>query len=65
MVSHLANVGDSKTLSSIQLLPHTNNFQTKKRLKAGITPGQIRLSVGIEHIDDDIIADLEQSFSKI
>jgi O-acetylhomoserine (thiol)-lyase len=33
-------------------------------LKAGITPGQIRLSVGIEHIDD-IIADLEQSFSKI
>ena len=44
-----------KRLSSIQLLLHTNNFQTEERLKAGITPGQIRLSVGIEHIDDIIM----------
>jgi O-acetylhomoserine/O-acetylserine sulfhydrylase-like pyridoxal-dependent enzyme len=35
-----------------------------ERLKAGITPGQIRLSVGIEHIED-IIADLEQSFQQL
>jgi O-acetylhomoserine (thiol)-lyase len=64
LISHLANVGDSKTLIINPASTTHEQLSDKERLKAGITPGQIRLSVGIEHIDD-IIADLEQSFSKI
>lgn len=64
LVSHLANVGDSKTLIINPASTTHEQLSDEERLKAGITPGQIRLSVGIEHIDD-IIADLEQSFSKI
>ena len=64
LISHLANVGDSKTLIINPASTTHEQLSDEERLKAGITPGQIRLSVGIEHIDD-IIADLEQSFSKI
>lgn len=64
LVSHLANVGDSKTLIINSASTTHEQLSDEERLKAGITPGQIRLSVGIEHIED-IIADLEQSFSKI
>ena len=64
LVSHLANVGDSKTLIINPASTTHEQLSDEERLKAGITPGQVRLSVGIEHIDD-IIADLEQSFSKI
>ena len=64
LVSHLANVGDSKTLIINPASTTHEQLSDEERFKAGITPGQIRLSVGIEHIDD-IIADLEQSFSKI
>ena len=64
LVSHLANVGDSKTLIINPASTTHEQLSDEERLKAGITPGQIRLSVGIEHIED-IIADLEQSFSKI
>jgi len=64
LISHLANVGDSKTLIINPASTTHEQLSDEERLKAGITPGQIRLSVGIEHIED-IIADLEQSFSKI
>ncbi len=64
LVSHLANVGDSKTLIINPASTTHEQLSDEERLKAGITPGQIRLSLGIEHIND-IIADLEQSFSKI
>lgn len=64
LVSHLANVGDSKTLIINPASTTHEQLSDEERLKAGITPGQIRLSVGIEHIDD-IIADLEQSFQQL
>ena len=64
LVSHLANVGDSKTLIINPASTTHEQLSDEEKLKARITPGQVRLSVGIEHIDD-IIADLEQSFSKI
>ena len=64
LISHLANVGDSKTLIINPASTTHEQLSDEERLKAGITPGQIRLSVGIEHIED-IITDLEQSFSKI
>jgi O-acetylhomoserine/O-acetylserine sulfhydrylase len=64
LVSHLANVGDAKTLI-IQPASTTHSQLSEKELAAvGIEPGLFRVSVGIEHIDD-IIYDFEQAFKKI
>ena len=63
-VSHLANVGDAKTLI-IQPATTTHSQLSAEELKAaGIEPGLFRVSVGLEHIDD-IIYDFEQAFKKI
>ena len=64
LISHLANVGDAKTLIINPASTTHEQLSDEERKNAGITPGQVRLSVGIEHVDD-IIVDLEQSFSKI
>lgn len=64
MTSHLANVGDTKTLI-IQPAATTHQQLTDEEQKsAGVTPGQLRVSVGIEHIDD-IKADFEQAFQAV
>ncbi|MFM1998998.1 MAG: hypothetical protein RL204_945 [Bacteroidota bacterium] len=64
LISHLANVGDSKTLI-IQPSSTTHEQLTQEeQLKAGVEPGLLRLSVGIEHIDD-IKADLKNAFAAI
>jgi O-acetylhomoserine/O-acetylserine sulfhydrylase len=63
LVSHLANVGDAKTLI-IQPSATTHQQLTELEQKAaGISPQLLRVSVGIEHIDD-IKADFEQAFIK-
>jgi len=63
-VSHLANVGDAKTLI-IQPATTTHSQLSAEELKAaGIEPGLFRVSVGLEHIDD-IIYDFEQAFKKV
>ncbi len=64
LVSHLANVGDSKTLI-IQPSATTHQQLTEEEQRAaGVTPTGLRVSVGIEHIDD-IKGDFEQAFSVI
>jgi O-acetylhomoserine/O-acetylserine sulfhydrylase len=64
LVSHLANVGDAKTLI-IQPAATTHQQLSEEAQKAaGVEPSQLRVSVGIEHIDD-IIADFEQALEKI
>jgi len=64
LVSHLANVGDAKTLI-IQPATTTHSQLSKEELlAAGIDPGLFRVSVGIEHIDD-IIYDFEQALKQI
>lgn len=64
LVSHLANVGDAKTLI-IQPAATTHQQLSEEAQKAaGVEPSQLRVSVGIEHIDD-IIADFEQALDKI
>jgi O-acetylhomoserine/O-acetylserine sulfhydrylase len=64
LVSHLANVGDAKTLI-IQPATTTHSQLSADELKAvGIDPGLFRVSVGIEHIDD-IIYDFEQAFRQV
>ncbi len=63
LVSHLANVGDAKSLA-IHPASTTHSQLTPEQLADGdIDEGMIRLSIGIEHVDD-IVADLEQALSK-
>lgn len=64
LFSNLANVGDAKSLA-IHPASTTHSQLTAEQLKeAGISENFVRLSIGIEHIDD-IIADLEQALAKI
>lgn len=64
LVSHLANVGDAKTLIIQPSATTHQQLDPEAQLAAGVTPTQLRVSVGIEHIDD-IKADFEQAFQKI
>jgi O-acetylhomoserine (thiol)-lyase len=64
LVSHLANVGDAKTLIIQPATTTHSQLSSEEQLAAGIEPGLFRVSVGIEHIDD-IINDFEQAFKKI
>ncbi len=63
MFYHVANIGDSRSLA-IHPASTTHSQLTETELaSAGVSPGYIRLSIGLEHIDD-ILADLEQAFNK-
>jgi O-acetylhomoserine (thiol)-lyase len=64
LVSHLANVGDAKTLIIQPATTTHSQLSDEELLAAGIDPGLFRVSVGIEHIDD-IIYDFKQAFKKI
>ena len=64
LVSHLANVGDAKTLIIQPSATTHQQLSEAEQLTAGVYPNQLRVSVGIEHIDD-IKADFEQAFSVI
>jgi O-acetylhomoserine (thiol)-lyase len=64
LVSHLANVGDAKTLIIQPATTTHSQLSAEELVAAGIDPGLFRVSVGIEHIDD-IIFDFEQAFKKI
>ena len=59
---HLANVGDAKSLAIHPATTTHSQLNDEQQIEAGITPGLIRLSVGIEHCGD-IIADLEQALA--
>ena len=61
---HLANVGDAKSLAIHPATTTHSQLGVEQQLAAGITPGLIRLSVGIEH-SDDIIADLDQALAAL
>lgn len=60
--SHVANIGDVRSLVIHPASTTHSQGGDEDRLAAGVTPGLVRLAVGIEHIDD-IIADLEQGFA--
>jgi O-acetylhomoserine/O-acetylserine sulfhydrylase len=64
LISHLANVGDAKSLIIHPASTTHQQLSEAEQLSAGVYPNSLRLSVGIEHIDD-IKADLEQAFDKI
>jgi O-acetylhomoserine (thiol)-lyase len=64
MISHLANVGDTKTLIIQPAATTHQQLSDAEQLAAGVTPTLLRVSVGIEHIDD-IKDDMEQTFGKV
>lgn len=64
LASHLANVGDAKTLVIHPASTTHEQLSEAEQLASGVKPNQIRVSVGIEHIED-IKADFEQAFEKI
>ncbi|KAI8085157.1 Cys/Met metabolism PLP-dependent enzyme-domain-containing protein [Halteromyces radiatus] len=63
LASHLANVGDAKTLVIAPALTTHQQLTDDEQVAAGVTKDQIRVSVGIEHIDD-IKNDFEQALKK-
>lgn len=63
LILHLANVGDAKTLAIHPASTTHSQLSALEQASAGITPDLIRLSVGIEHIDD-ILIDLDQALAQ-
>jgi len=63
LISHLANVGDAKTLAIHPATTTHQQLSAAEQLATGVTPDFVRLSVGIEHIDD-IIEDIGQALGK-
>lgn len=64
LVSHLANVGDAKTLIIQPAATTHQQLPEAAQIAAGVYPTQLRVSVGLEHIND-IIADFEQALATI
>lgn len=64
LISHLANVGDAKTLIIHPSSTTHEQLPLEEQKKSGVEPGQLRISAGFEHIDD-IKADLTQAAEKI
>ena len=62
MFYHVANIGDARSLAIHPATTTHSQLTPEELLAAGVTPGYVRLSIGIEH-PDDIIADLDQALS--
>ena len=63
LFSHLANVGDAKSLAIHSASTTHSQLNAEQQAASGVTPDLVRLSIGIEHIDD-IIADLDQALNQ-
>ncbi|MDO8302677.1 MAG: homocysteine synthase [Sedimentisphaerales bacterium] len=63
LISHLANVGDAKSLAIHPATTTHQQLSSEEQLATGVTPDFVRLSIGIEHVDD-IIADITQALAK-
>ena len=61
IASHLANVGDAKTLVIHPATTTHQQLSDEEQRAAGVVQGLVRVSVGLEHIED-IKADFEQAF---
>jgi len=64
LISHLANVGDAKTLIIHPASTTHQQLSDEEQRSAGVIPGQLRISVGIEHIED-IKADLDEALKLV
>ncbi len=64
LFSHLANVGDAKSLAIHPASTTHSQLSEEQQAAGGITPGLIRLSIGLEHIDD-ILSDIDQALATL
>ena len=64
MFYHVANIGDSRSLAIHPASTTHSQLSPEEQLSTGVTDGYVRLSLGIEHIDD-ILADLDQAFQAV
>jgi O-acetylhomoserine (thiol)-lyase len=64
MFYHVANIGDARSLAIHPATTTHSQLNEEELMASGATPGYVRLSIGIEHIDD-IIADLDQALAKV
>ena len=62
LFSHLANIGDVRSLIIHPASTTHSQLTPEQQLTTGVTPGLVRLSVGLENVDD-LIADLEAGFA--
>ena len=63
LLHHVANIGDARSLAIHPASTTHQQLTTEEQAAAGVTPGYVRLSVGLEH-PEDIIADIEQALDK-
>ena len=64
LLYHVANIGDARSLAIHPASTTHSQLSDDEKLSSGVTPGYVRLSIGIEHIDD-IIEDLDQALKKV
>ncbi|MEE3120454.1 MAG: PLP-dependent transferase, partial [Pseudomonadota bacterium] len=64
MLYHVANIGDARSLAIHPASTTHSQLSAEDQLASGVTPGYVRLSIGIEHIDD-ILADLGQALKAV
>ena len=64
MFYHVANIGDSRSLAIHPASTTHSQLNEEELLSAGVTPGYVRLSIGLEHLDD-IKDDLTQALDKV
>jgi O-acetylhomoserine (thiol)-lyase len=62
MFYHVANIGDARSLAIHPATTTHSQLTAEEQIKAGVTEGYVRLSLGLEHIDD-IVADLDQALA--
>ncbi len=64
MIYHVANIGDARTLAIHPASTTHSQLAAEEQMATGVSPGYVRLSVGLEHIDD-ILADLHQALDGV
>ena len=64
LLYHVANIGDARSLAIHPASTTHSQLSAEDQLASGVTPGYVRLSIGIEHVDD-IIGDIEQALKSI
>jgi len=64
MFYHVANIGDARSLAIHPASTTHSQLSPEEQAMTGVTPGYVRLSIGIEHIDD-ILADLDQALAGV
>jgi O-acetylhomoserine (thiol)-lyase len=64
MLYHVANIGDARSLAIHPASTTHSQLSPDEQARTGVTPGYVRLSIGIEYIDD-ILADLDQALAKV